>query len=187
MSAMEHYLVKLFLSPLPVPLWLLVALWLAVNGVSLALASRALRSTAAEQHIVVPAGGQPQLTPRTVALHLALAIAVFAYAFFAKGAWASVFAGGWLVAAAVGLALNLRNMLLMRARSTPGSVRGRVDLSVYAALNERAADLWAGVVWCALAAIVAPHPAFLGGAWILGCQAAGLARRAHRASQAVAA
>jgi hypothetical protein len=71
---MEDYLVKLFLSPLPVPLWLMAALWLAVTSASLTLARRALRFTAAEQHIVCPAAGQPQLTPRTVALQIAFAI-----------------------------------------------------------------------------------------------------------------
>jgi hypothetical protein len=120
-----------------------------------------------------------------MAIQIACEIAVFAYSFFAGGALASVFAGGWSIAAAVGLALNVRNLLLIRARNAQGSVRGRVDISVDAALKERAADLWAGVIWCALAAIIAPHPAFLGGAWILGCQAAGLVRRARRASQAV--
>lgn len=182
---MEDYLSKLFLSPLPVALWVLAVLWLAVHCISLALAIHSLRISAAEQHIVFPREAQPKLTPRMVGLQTVLAIAVFAYAFFAGGALASVFAGGWFIAATVGLALNARNSLLIRARTSPGGVNGRVVISIDAALKERAADLWAGVILCILAAIVAPHPAFLGAAWILGSGAAGLARRARRASIAV--
>lgn len=182
---MQDYLAKLFLSPLPVPLWVVAALWLAVHCTSLVLASRSLRFTSAEQHIIFPPEAQPQLTPRMVALQTACAIAVFAYSHFAGGALASVFAGGWLIAAIFGLALNVRNVLLIRARNSPGGVRGKVDISVDAALKERAAELWAGALWCVLAAVVVPQPAFLGGAWILGSGAAGLMRRARRVSEAV--
>lgn len=184
---MQDYLAKLFLSPLPAPLWVIAALWLAVHCISLALASRSLRFSAAEQHIVVPPAAQPQLTPRMVAVQAACTIAVFAYSFFAGGALASAFAGGWFIAAIVGLALNVRNMLLIRARNAPGGVRGKVDISIDAALKERAADLWAGVIWCVLAVVIVPHPAFLGSAWILGSGAAGLMRRARRAGDAVTA
>jgi hypothetical protein len=184
---MEDYLAKLFLSPLPVSLGVLAVLWLVVHCTSLALALHSLRFSAAEQHIVIPDEAQPKLTPRMVGFQTVLAMAVFAYAFFAGGALASVFAGGWFIAATLGLALNARNALLVHARTSPGGVSGRAVISVDAALKERAADLWAGVILCILVAIVVPHPAFLGAAWILGSGAAGLARRARRASGAAAA
>lgn len=180
---MQDYLARLFLSPLPIPLWVVAILWLVVHGLSLALASRSIRLGTAEQHIVVPSSAQPQLTPRTVAIQTACGIAVFAYSQFAGGALASFFAGGWFLATAIGAALNLRNVLLFRYRSAPGSLRGKVEISTEAGLLERAAELWAGALWCLLAGIVAPQPALLGAAFILGNGAFKLIRRARRASE----
>jgi hypothetical protein len=107
---------------------------------------------------------------------------VFVYSQFAGGALASFFAGGWFLAAAVGVAVNVRNLLLLRARSVPGSLHGKVDISNEAALMERAADLWASALWCLLAVIVFPQPALLGAAFILGSGAFKLMRRARPTS-----
>jgi len=74
---MEDYLSKLFLSPLPVSIWVLAVLWLAVHCMSLALAIRSLKFSAAEQRIVFPTEAQPKLTPQMVGLQTVLAIAVF--------------------------------------------------------------------------------------------------------------
>lgn len=176
---MQDYLASLFLSPLPVPLGFVAALWLLVHCLSLTLASRTLRLAAAEQHMVFPASAQPQLTRRFVAIQTGCGVAVFAYSQFAGGALASFFAGGWFLAAAVGAALNVRNLLLHRARSVPGSLRGKVEISYEAALTERAAELWAGALWCLLAAIVVPQPALLGAAFVLGTGAFKVMRRAR--------
>lgn len=76
---MQDYLASLFLSPLPVPLWVVASLWLLVHCLSIALASRTLRLAAAEQHMVFPASAQPQLTRRIVAIQTGCGVAVFAY------------------------------------------------------------------------------------------------------------
>ncbi|WP_457332600.1 hypothetical protein [Rhizobacter sp. P5_C2] len=180
---MQDHPASLFLSPLPVPVWAVAALWLLVHGLSLGLAARTLRLAATEQHIVVPASAQPQLTRRSIAIQTVCGIAVFVYSQFAGGALASFFAGGWFLAAALGAALNVRSLLLLRARSMPGSLRGKVDISNEAALMERAADLWAGALWCLLAAIVFPQPALPGAAFILGSGAFKLMRRARPTSK----
>lgn len=73
----------------------------------------------------------------------------------------------------------MRNVLLLRARSVPGSLRGKVEISNEAALMERAADLWAGALWCLLAAMVVPQPALLGAAFVLGSGAVKVMRRAR--------
>lgn len=184
---MQDHLASLFLSPLPLPVWAVAALWLLVHGLSLGLAARRLKLAATQQQIVNPASAQPQLTRRSVAIQTIWGIAVFVYSHFAGGALASFFAGGWFLAAAVGAALNVRNLLLLRARSVPGSLRGKVDISNEAALMERSADLWAGAIWCLLAAIVFPHPALPGAAFILGRGAFKLTRRARPTSELTAA
>ena len=176
---MQDYLSTLFLSPLPVPLWLVATLWLIVHCSSLALASRILKLAAAEQHIGFPVSAQPQLTRRIVAIQTAVGIAVFLYSQFAGGALASFFAGGWFLAAAVGVALNVRTSLVLRARAAPGALIGKVEISNEAALAERAGDLSAGALWCLLAVIVAPHPALLGAAFVLGSGAFKVSRRAR--------
>jgi hypothetical protein len=179
MRTMQDYLAKLFLSPLPAPLWVIAALWLIVHCISFTLACRSLRLGTAEQHIVMPHEARSRPTARLFAVQIACGAAVFLYSLFAGGGLASAFAGGWFIAAAVGLSLNVRYCLIARARNAPGSVRGRVDISADAALRERAADLFAGAIACVLAVAIAPHPALLGGAWILGAAALGYRRRAR--------
>jgi len=185
MRTMHDYLAKLFLSPLPAPLWVVAALWLIVHCISFTLARRSLGLGTAEQKIVMPPESRTRPTVRLFAVQIACAAAVFLYSVFAGGALASAFAGGWFIAAAVGLSLNVRSCLIARARNSPGSLRGRVDISVDAALRERAADLFAGASACVLAAVIVPHPALLGGAWILGAGALGYSRRARSAGVAV--
>lgn len=90
--------------------------------------------------------------------------------------------GGWFLAAAVGATLNMRTALVLRARSVPGSLSGKVNISNEAAFVERAGDLR-----CLMAAVVAPHPALLGAAFVLGSGAFKVMRRARPASQVAAA
>lgn len=176
---MEKYFAELQASPILLPKWGVVVLWVVIFGLANVL-SRKIRAHADEQQFIINENTSGLIRKESLKLTLiriALSAAIFAYASFFGGPIFSFVAGGWVVLTAVSIPLQVRNYFFLRALSGPSAAKGSVTLSGPLVIKQQAFHLFGLAVLCLLLGILLAHLALFGGALFISSTAYGYLRK----------
>jgi hypothetical protein len=178
---MKAYVDRIITSELPIPLWVVAALWLVVFGCSIFLALHARRLAGVQSHVAVSDMAHPDLSPQRLAVQVVVTCGVLLIAHLLGGAGEAFFAGGWLITAAAALAVNLRNYLSLRRLGSEGVVSGKIELSAAYSLQDLSYGFAASALLFLVVAVLVAHSAAFGAAWLLGANSLSYRKRAHAA------
>lgn len=179
---MDTYLGALERSTIPLPAWALVIFWLVLLLLSHLLARKGRTLSQAQAFVAerVSPGLIREPSTRLLTAQILFSAAVFTLAFSIGGPGFIFFAGGWVVTAAAGVAINLRSVLFLSAISRPGAAQGAVTYSDFLAVRNRAFHLFGAAALCFLLGALLAHLALLGGALFLAATGVGYLRKARR-------
>jgi hypothetical protein len=176
---MEKYLTELEASPIPLPKWGVIVLWVVIFGLANVLARKSRSHFDGQQFIINEntSGLIRKESLKLTLVRIALSAVIFAYASFFGGPIFAFFAGGWVVLAAVSIPLQLQSYFFLRALSKPGAAKGSVTLSGPLVIKRQAFQLFGFAAFCLLLGILLAHLALFGGALFLSATAFGYLRK----------
>ena len=178
---MDSYVTLLLESQLPFGPWGAPLLWLALFLAN-HWAARAVRAANDAQHSLTVEDWTPLrrgFQPKYLAAQVLLAGVVFLLAALLGGSAYVFFAGGFIVAIAFTLALNLQGLLSARALARPDAASGTLTFSTAAAFRHTAHRLLGGACASLGAGLIVAHFALLGGGFFMASMAIGCWRRAR--------
>jgi hypothetical protein len=176
---MEKYFAELQASPIPLPKWGVIVLWVVIFCFANVLARKS-RAHLGEQQFIInenTAGLIRKESLKLTLIRIALSGAIFAYASFFGGPIFSFTAGGWVVLAAVSISLQMRSYFFLRALSRPDAAKGSVTLSARLVIKQQAFHLFGLAALCLLLGILLAHLALFGGALFISATAYGYLRK----------
>ncbi|HXT42000.1 MAG TPA: hypothetical protein VN887_18470 [Candidatus Angelobacter sp.] len=178
---MQTYFSELDASTIPLAPWVIAIIWLIIFASAHVLSRKSSALSRAQGFFI--SGGSPvpirTQSLRLILVQVLLSAAIFAYASFFGGPFFAFFAGGWVVATAISIPLNLRSILFLKALSKPGAAKGSVTLSNRLAVKDCAFKLFGAAAFCLLLGILMAHLAFFGAAFFLSATAFGYLRKAE--------
>jgi hypothetical protein len=169
----------LLASRLPLPAWLVIAVWPALF-IANHLVVRASRELGARQtwYVVENRDAIERASrPAWMLAQVLRAACVFALSVYMGGALFTFFAGGLDVSLLFVFGMNVQALLSMRAMSSD-TVDATMTLSAQFTLRQFAARLAGAALMCWLLGLLLAHLAPLGGAALCAATASGYARRA---------
>jgi hypothetical protein len=178
---LESYVTLLFESELPFGPWVAALVWLALFLAN-HWTARAVRAANDAQHSLTVEDWAPLrrgFQPKYVAAQVLLAGLLLLLAAQLGGSAYVFFAGGYIVAIAYALALNLQGLLSARALARPGAATGTLTFSTASAFRHTAHRLLGGACASLVTGLVVAHLALLGGTFFLTSMAIGCWRRAR--------
>lgn len=184
---MHPYAAALLDSEFSFAPWLLGVAWVVLAALSLWVSSRARAAFTTQRHIVIDYG---QVLTKAFQLRYNFVQILFATAVL----WGShrigepfftLIGGGYVVAVAVGLGLNVHTLLFARRLSRDGSAEGSVTLSAKFGLADVGYRSLGGALIVLITGLVFAQLAFLGGALFLGSTGFGYLRKSWRISDRV--
>jgi len=178
----DAYLTQLEYSTLPLPAWGVALLWLAVFGMSHILFRRARGLSKGQQFVLT---GDPSVIARAsssklIAAQLTFTAILFSVSYVLGGPAFVFLAGGWVIAASVSLAFNVRSILFLRALAAPGAATGSVRFTSQLSVRDTAFQIFVGAIICLVTGLLTAHLALFGGALFMAATGFGYLRKAEQ-------
>lgn len=162
--------------------WVLGIVWVLLTALSFWASAQARAALAAQRHIVVDYG--PALTkafqPRFMVVQVLFAAAMLWGSHYIGELTFTFIGGGYVVALAVGLGLNLYSLLFARRLSRDAGVDGSVGLSAKFVVADIGYRSLGGALIVLISGLVFAQLALLGGALFLGSSGFGYVRKSRR-------
>ena len=175
------YFADLLGSTIPLPRWMVFAIWLLLLAIGHALFRLARARSATQSYIVVGESAVQRRTgsARGVVLQVLFGTVLIGAVSFLGDIEFAIIAGGWVVTTAASIGLNLRSALFLRAITEPSAASGTINLSARLALRDSSFQLF-GVAALVLAlGVLLAQLALLGGALFTAATGLGYLRRAN--------
>jgi hypothetical protein len=179
---LEAYVISLLASDLPFDAWFAALAWLALFFANYRVAQATRMANDAQSVLKVEDWNALRrgFEPKNIAAKIVFAAIVFLLASLLGGPAFVLLAGGFIVATAYGVGLNLQGLLSARAMAEPNAVSGSVTFTTASALRHMAQRAAGGALACLLMGLALAHLALLGGALFLAATAHGYVRRAEK-------